>query len=250
MTRFSEDELKANVRLNLSADTPAGTINQEAERGFSSPSRALYALKDAVTFGWFASVLDTENRRHEFLEKVSVTFQRTWDTAKYYLDLSTRQATEIASLRQRTEELDLANRTLAAGSIEKEQRLKNSHRDEVAELQAKLDAANETKGQLEERLRTHDPVALEQELEETKNLLIAEQLKDKSTEPERAWKYELAKQELHAANQTIAQLDNDRRNQRAEIARLLEERCVDPGKHEFVFKPVDPASRGSAGGYQ
>jgi len=152
MTIFAEEELVANVRLNLTEHTPAGILNAQHDLGYNSPSRALFSLRDCIDQGWFGKSLDTDTRRSDYLTKIHVTFKRTWDTAKYYLEAFTQAKVRIQELENQVKELEQATQHVAETSIQREQSLKDQHRDDLQELEAQIQALRENKGQLEARI--------------------------------------------------------------------------------------------------
>jgi len=186
MTIFTEEDLLANIRLNLTKDTPAGILNANHEEGYKSPSRGVFSLRDCIDQGWFGTTLDTATRQTEYLTKVHVTFRRTWETAKYYLEAFTQAKSKIQELETRVQELEQATQHVAETSIQREQTLKDNHRDEVHELQIQIHALKESKEQLEERFREDNPTELRERYEAAKRLLQPQQDRIRELEQELA----------------------------------------------------------------
>jgi len=173
MTDFTPEELTVNIRVNFD-DKPAGIINAEHDDGFKTPSRAIHALEDAVSSGWFERVLDTSTRRLDFITKVRVTFQRTWNTARHLLEQIHHKDTEISELKQQLlvsqaaietaksyakqlqDGVEKTAQEVIQQGVQHEEELRRAHQAQVKELETQLTAVAETKAQLEERLYHHD----------------------------------------------------------------------------------------------
>jgi hypothetical protein len=180
MTLFTPEELEANVRLNLGPETPAGTLILDSERGYASPSRAVYSLQDCIKNDWFGLVLDTIGRRTGYLTKVLVTFQNLWETAKHYHQNSEQQKARAEELLGKLQDAENANHSVVQAGILREQQIRSAAQNELQECNQKLTAALEARGQLETLLTelSNKDLSKQRVLEELDELRAAKVLLD------------------------------------------------------------------------
>jgi len=123
-------------------------------------------LDYAKDYKWFDNVYSTEAPRNNFLARLRVAAAKTYRTLLHFVDLWEAEqkrnhelSEEIKQLKEEKDSLGLKLREyeertqhVADRAIQREQQLKNEHRDAILDLNERNDAVQESKNQLKDRL--------------------------------------------------------------------------------------------------